>query len=115
MGECITMAKTDDEAKHFRLEIGARLWALRKFHGMSQRTFSESINLRISVYSKWELGYTFPSEINVRDICNVYDIDFNYIYGGVYSGIKENTATILHALIWKKIVTQRMAVKMAAE
>src|SRR5271154_6636491 len=92
-----------DDAVQFRREIGARLWAVRTFHKIGQAKFARSLGLNQSVYHKWESGSIFPRELKMRDFCNLYRVDFNYIYGGIYDNMPEQMAVRLHDLILFKI------------
>lgn len=89
-------SKEKYESKQFCEEIGIRLWALRTYHEMNQVSFAKALKVKQSAYSKWENGHAFPSEFKVKFICKLYNVDFNYIYGGAYTGIPKTIAVKLH-------------------
>lgn len=59
-----------------------RLKLLRKKENLSQEAFSKKINVGKSTVTAWELGTRFIKPIHVNAICNIFNINKEWLISG---------------------------------
>lgn len=70
------MNKIDDTTLNLRLRI------IRKTFGMSQEAFGKSLNLKKSAICTYESGQRTPRESTIDLICEIYNVNPDYIKNG---------------------------------
>ena len=78
--------------------IGARLRLIRRITDKTQDQFAADAHLSRTQYNQWETGQKMPSLDGATLLCIAYDLDFNYIFHGDYSGLRQRTVEAIRAL-----------------
>jgi|GEM_PF-2917234 transcriptional regulator with XRE-family HTH domain len=96
--------KDDPETKEMMRGIGARLWALRMAHeDMTEEKFAARIGVKQPSFHKWQAGMQFPNPVAMKKLCIRYNVDFNYIYLGSFSGLAGDLAVKLHQILARRL------------
>ena len=61
----------------YRKNFSEKLKELRKARGMTQREVAEKIDVSISMYSKYEQGLNYPSEVTLLSLTNFFNVSIN--------------------------------------
>lgn len=61
----------------YRENFSEKLRELRKAKRLTQREVAEKIDVSISMYSKYEQGLNYPSEVTLLRLINFFDISAN--------------------------------------
>lgn len=59
------------------MNFGEKLIQLRKKKGLSQEQLGEQLNVTRQTISKWELGQSKPDTAKLKEIGNLFNVDFN--------------------------------------
>lgn len=73
--------------------FGSRLKASRQNKKMNQIELAKLIGTTNSSISEWEAGKHRPNIEQVRQLCNVLEIDPNWLYGEDYAKLLRETPT----------------------
>lgn len=61
----------------YRKNFSEKLKELRKARGITQREVAEKIDVSISMYSKYEQGLNYPSEVTLLSLTNFFNVSIN--------------------------------------
>ena len=61
-------------------QIGKNIIILRRREHLTQKQFADSLNISAATVSKWEKGKSEPSHRLVKQICETYSVDPNFMY-----------------------------------
>lgn len=64
------------------LDISNRLKVLREHLGLSQREFSNKINIGQSTLAMFETGQRIPRDIHISQICSIFSVNENWLRYG---------------------------------
>lgn len=64
------------------MELGERLYELRKAEGLSQEEVAERLNVTRQTVSKWETGQSTPDFDKVLPLCGLYHISTEELFTG---------------------------------
>lgn len=64
------------------MNLGERLYALRKAKGLSQEEVAERLSVTRQTVSKWETGQSTPDFDKVMPLCELYDISTEELFTG---------------------------------
>lgn len=82
----------------YRLEVGARLRALRLAQGFETiRSFAKALDLEEDRYDAWEKGKAMIPPHVVMDLRGRYGVTADWIYGGYADGLKVSLFNALRA------------------
>lgn len=76
------MGKNDKKNEVLQL-IGDNIKTLRLSKGMTQEQMAEKLDRSVNFVSLIELGKSGMSATTMIDICNILDVDANYIFNGL--------------------------------
>lgn len=60
---------------------GKRLKALRKQMGLTQAKLASLLNVDTSLIGKWEIYNTMPSSVTLKRLCEILNVDADYLLG----------------------------------
>jgi HTH-type transcriptional regulator, competence development regulator len=63
------------------MTVGMRIKELRKILKLTQKDFSEKINVSPQVVSNWEREYTKPNSEDISRIAKALDVNTEFLYG----------------------------------
>ncbi len=61
--------------------VGTRLQQLRRESGYSQVDIANKIGVSRSCIANWEHGYRTPDCFNVKQLCRIYKVPVDFVYG----------------------------------
>ena len=95
------------------MNLGKRIYELRKKNSLSQEQLAEQIGVARQTISKWELGETAPDIKQAQALCRIFNVSLDEFVGNASEEDKDAhhneylTTTQLYrrkALPWKKII-----------
>ena len=88
------MTKLDPKDRSFE-DIGARLKAIRKITGLSQKEFAAKAGIKDTTYNQYENGASQPKIEYARALCDTYGLSLDWLYNGDTSNLPFRIATEL--------------------
>lgn len=61
------------------MSLGEKLLQLRKKEGLSQEDVAEKLSVSRQTVSKWETNLTVPELFKVKLLCQLYNVNYNYL------------------------------------
>lgn len=77
------------ELKAEKMKFGNRLKELRVDAKLSESELAKKLNVQKFTIKKWESGITTPRFYKLIELCNLFNVSFDYIAG--LSNIKKRT------------------------
>lgn len=93
------------------MDIGDKIYNLRKTSGYSQEMLAEKVNVSRQTVYKWETDYARPSHDKLVTLCKIFNVTMQYFYetenvSAVYRQMeceqykKQSNHWIISAVIW---------------
>lgn len=76
------------------MDLGGKIYKLRKARGMSQERLAEEIGVSRQAVSKWELNESSPDTAKIVAISQLFDISTDYLLGNEMEPKEESVTTI---------------------
>lgn len=77
------MKKTIEKSNVLQI-IGSNIKTLRLSKGMTQEQMAEKLDHSVNFVSLIELGKSGMSVTTILDLCNILDVDVNYLFKGLF-------------------------------
>lgn len=61
------------------MSIGKKIKYLRELKGMTQEELANLLYVSKQAVSKWEKGLTIPDIENIIRLCEIFNVDINYL------------------------------------
>jgi len=93
------------------LDLGERLFKLRKEKNLSQEEVADKLNVTRQTVSKWETNQSTPDFDKILPLCELFEIDVNELI----TGKQKEKEVIQEEVIQEKVLTKEDVKKQSAE